>query len=98
MSAANEKSRCLAQEYVAQIERMAGSPMEKDLKRIAMNAYETAYLQGSADAIEDFLATCVTQTDALIARIAVLEAERHPAAGQRECEGIHGRIQEEKTS
>jgi hypothetical protein len=51
-----EKSKYLAQEYVAAIERDAGSVMDVDLVRIVQNTYETAYLRGSVDAIEDYLA------------------------------------------
>ena len=76
MSAAAEKSTILAQEYVATIVRAAGADMDEDLERIVKNAYATAYLRGSADAIDDYLATYMSKTVELRARIAELEAGR----------------------
>jgi len=75
VSAAAEKSTILAQEHVATIARVAGANMDEDLERIVKNAYATAYLRGSADAIEDYLATYIAKTDELLARIAVLDSD-----------------------
>lgn len=76
MSAANAKSKFLAREYVSTIEHAVGTPMEEDLKRIVANAYETAYLRGSLDAIEDYLTIHMPKIDDLSAGSAVLESER----------------------
>ena len=97
MSVAAEKSTILAQEYVATIARVAGASMEEDLERIVKNAYATAYLRGSADAIEDYLATYMSKTDELLARIAVLESGRtreeldveRLICGRTGCDGRH---------
>lgn len=97
MSAAAEKSTILAQEYVATIARVAGAIMDEDLERIVKNAYATAYLRGSSDAIEDYLSTYMSKTDELLARIAVLESGRtreeldgeRLICGRTGCDGRH---------
>jgi hypothetical protein len=57
MSVAAEKAALLAQEYVTSLEREASHVLEEDLQRIVRNTYATAYLRGSVDAVEDYLAT-----------------------------------------
>ena len=78
MNPAAEKSTILAQEYVATIARAAGANMDEDLERIVKNAYATAYLRGSFDAIEDYLATYMLKTVEMLARIAELESGPGP--------------------
>ena len=97
MNPAAEKSTILAQEYVATIARVAGANMDEDLERIVKNAYATAYLRGSADAIEDYLATYMSKTAEMLARIAELESGRTreeldvecSICGRTGCEGRH---------
>lgn len=97
MSAAAEKSTILAQEYVATIAREAGANMDEDLERIVKNTYATAYLRGSFDAIEDYLATHMSKTVEMLARIAALEAGRTreeldvecSICGRTGCDGRH---------
>jgi hypothetical protein len=52
-----EKAKLLAQEHVVDLERESGFALDDDLQRIVRNTYATAYLRGSADAVEDYLAT-----------------------------------------
>ena len=97
MNTATEKSKFLAQEYAATIARVVGANMEEDLERIVKNAYATAYLRGSSDAIEDYLATYTLKIDELLARIAVLESGRTrdeldiecSICGRTGCDGRH---------
>ena len=70
-----DKSKALAQEYVAEIEHAAGESMDVNLVRIVSNAYETAYLQGSMDAIEDYLAKDAAQLNEMRAHGDAVEAE-----------------------
>lgn len=70
-----DKSKALAQEYVAEIEHAAGEGMDVDLARIVRNAYETAYLRGSTDAIEDYLEKDVAQLNEMRAHGDAVEAE-----------------------
>ena len=97
MSAAAEKSTILAQEYVATIARVTGADMDEDLERIVKNAYATAYLRGSADAIEDYLSIVHIENRELLARIAALESGRareeldveRSICGRTGCDGRH---------
>lgn len=73
ISDADEKSKLLAQEYVARVERESSFVMDDDLRRIVANTYATAYLRGSADTIEAFVAAYEPQIAMLAKRIAELE-------------------------
>jgi hypothetical protein len=84
---ADETAKILAREYVAELDRVAYFDKVVDLRMAVTDAYVTAYLQGTADGINEVVADCdgliadyddliagyESKIEELVARIAELE-------------------------